>query len=928
MRIKKARIRNYRSILDSGDINFDDKITALIGKNEQGKTSLLKSLETINKEYRYGRNDLHRSLNFDIYDGNDPIIDITFSLNEEDKDYFKTNNINIDNYNTLAVKKFLNNSYDTLLIDPQSSNEISLYDNSCFENTGEMVYNEVKKFFVQNIKILGRNKEEEIISYIQTLESNSGGFKLSPNYRQSLSATYYAIETLGILHSLDRINKDQSFKYILSNEKENGGFSARSSQIPNMRSTFHAIMCIKDLEYLRIINKDIHIRFVLFLQDNNGGFFNKESEKSMNGETRLESTYFAIRILKALDGLTEENVSRIIKYILSLEKNDGGFECPSGYVSPSKKIKSTCYAVSILNELTSLDKIDLYKHSQYLESFINSSLSQDTLLIARALKIMSGPNNKSIELLSNKMNMSHIPIDYKDKMEKLDAIFQCISIISIFESSLEEQAKTKAKQIICESNTSADDLYAQLNDLYLYFKAGFFVEGDFSSILSQSIKNKKTFLENSILNLLPTLFYSGGLLDFLPDSVTLDEYASDKEEHKTITNLLTLSGLNIDQLREMDHFIRRRTTKSASLKFTNMLVESWKQADELKLKIFIDGNQLCFIVEDETKIEIPPTERSDGFQWFLAFYINYMAGIHRDLKNSILLLDNPGLQLHPSAQKNLLSTLEILSSKCQIIYTTHSPYLIDAEHLDQIRIVEKDPSKGTIIKEKYYSSSLDSIKPIRDSLGFNLRDSLFISSENIFVEGISDKYILEGMLIYMRESLGYDSYNFFINSAGGVNKIPYYAYILSSESLRLAVVLDNDDQGSAAENELRKNNRLNDIQIIKLDKIKKCKNITIEDLINKDFYHLMVKKVYEPMMSDRLDFSKIEINGNSESRIIDTYNRLFHENNLGTFDKIKVALQLKKYLEEKPEKSEVGDDTNANFKTMFDLIKRGLDFKY
>jgi predicted ATP-dependent endonuclease of OLD family len=297
-------------------------------------------------------------------------------------------------------------------------------------------------------------------------------------------------------------------------------------------------------------------------------------------------------------------------------------------------------------------------------------------------------------------------------------------------------------------------------------------------------------------------------------------------------------------------------------------------------------------------------------------------------KNSILLLDNPGLQLHPSGQKNLLSTLEELSKENQIIYTTHSPYLIDIEHLDQIRIVEKDKDKGTIIKEKYYYSNLDSIKPIRDSLGFTLRDSLFISSENIFVEGPSDKYILEGMFAYLRDSFEWDSSKLSFNSAGGANKISYFAHFIASEGLKLVVVLDNDDAGNREIKELKKNSHLNDKQIIKLDQIKDIKDITIEDLININFYHSEVIKFYKSILKGRFNFDdftvdKLDYQG---FRMADKYNRFFHEKNLGSFDKIQVALQIKKDLEKKPKPSEVGEDTIDIFKKMFALIKEGLNF--
>jgi hypothetical protein len=329
---------------------------------------------------------------------------------------------------------------------------------------------------------------------------------------------------------------------------------------------------------------------------------------------------------------------------------------------------------------------------------------------------------------------------------------------------------------------------------------------------------------------LPIISYSDDRIDLLKDSIKIYEYDNNKNKFKTITNFLMLSGLKIEELSGKKGSDRRRYTEDASSKITNMFKGSWNQA-KIRVDVWIDGDEIHFGIEDESGIkEVPPTKRSDGFQWYLAFYINFMAGAKGDLRNSILLLDNPGLQLHPSGQKDLLSVLEELSKENQIIYTTHSPYLIDIEHLDKVRIIEKHNDNGTIINEKYYCSDLDSLKPIRDSLGFTLKDSLFISDENIIVEGPSDKYIIEGMLSYLRDSFDWDPSKLAINSPGGANKIPYYAFFMASEGLKFVAILDNDNAGDLAAKELKKNPNLSETQIIKIDQIVNIKDITIEDI--------------------------------------------------------------------------------------------------
>src|SRR5882672_10525966 len=47
MELIKFRITNFRSINDSGEVSVD-KLTALVGRNESGKSNLLLGLETLN----------------------------------------------------------------------------------------------------------------------------------------------------------------------------------------------------------------------------------------------------------------------------------------------------------------------------------------------------------------------------------------------------------------------------------------------------------------------------------------------------------------------------------------------------------------------------------------------------------------------------------------------------------------------------------------------------------------------------------------------------------------------------------------------------------------------------------------------------------------------------------------------------------------
>ena len=73
---------------------------------------------------------------------------------------------------------------------------------------------------------------------------------------------------------------------------------------------------------------------------------------------------------------------------------------------------------------------------------------------------------------------------------------------------------------------------------------------------------------------------------------------------------------------------------------------------------------------------------------FFFFDLMLMHATSEDFKECVILLDEPGLYLHPGAQKDLLKCLEAYATENTLIYTTHLPFMIDLKHPDRIRILK------------------------------------------------------------------------------------------------------------------------------------------------------------------------------------------------------------------------------------------------
>lgn len=300
-----------------------------------------------------------------------------------------------------------------------------------------------------------------------------------------------------------------------------------------------------------------------------------------------------------------------------------------------------------------------------------------------------------------------------------------------------------------------------------------------------------------------------------------------------------------------------------------------------------------------------------------------------------MLLDNPGVLLHPSGQKDLLNTLEKIAEKNQILFTTHSPFLIDREHLDRIRIVEKKEDRvGTTIKEKFHGSDFDALEPIRAAIGATIGDSLFGNKKNLIVEGYSDYLILEGLSYYFKRTKNefIDTSKIAIIPVGGAKKTPYFALILWKEGYEFVILLDNDSEGRKVAAELKDKYPIEEDRIIKLDEIvsEEMKGIDfeIEDFIDPTFYNKAVNQTYGVRLNEKLGKEEIQLEDVNDLKSMQAkkYEDFFKKNRkLGRFDKIMVAKQIRNIVSDVSCTDEIlGETTIKSFLSLFKAINGKL----
>ncbi|NVM21221.1 MAG: AAA family ATPase [Desulfobacterales bacterium] len=316
---------------------------------------------------------------------------------------------------------------------------------------------------------------------------------------------------------------------------------------------------------------------------------------------------------------------------------------------------------------------------------------------------------------------------------------------------------------------------------------------------------------------------------------------------RTALALLRLAGVDSDEFLETEYEARKAALEAAAVQITDEVFEFWSQNRDLRVDFDVDfkattknGREPPFlevrIWNDRHRVSLNFGERSTGFVWFFSF-LAYFSEFRNTKERLILLLDEPGLGLHASAQEDLLRFIdERLAPNQQVIYTTHSPFMIKARELERTRTVEDINGIGTKISEDVFSVTPETIFPLQAALGYQLSQTLFVGPDNLIVEGPSDILYLQIVSQYLdaNSRTGLDQ-RWVIVPAGGIDKIPTFIALLGTQ-LNIAVVLDVTASGNQRIESMVKRGLLQPRNLFPLTDITGGHEADIEDLFEVDFY--------------------------------------------------------------------------------------------
>ena len=241
----------------------------------------------------------------------------------------------------------------------------------------------------------------------------------------------------------------------------------------------------------------------------------------------------------------------------------------------------------------------------------------------------------------------------------------------------------------------------------------------------------------------------------------------------------------------------------------------WVQDRDFSLRVAPRERDLVFTIRDRTGTEYTFAERSSGLKYFLSYLIQSQA--HRPTaQERILLMDEPDTYLSAEAQQDLMRILRDLAEEqpgrpaVQVVYVTHSPFLIDKNHAERIRVLEKGRGRdGTLVVD---NAAQNHYEPLRSAFGSYVGETAFVGSVNLLVEGITEQVLLAGASRAIRKGGGGENESLDLNSivivpCGSASHVPYMVHLVrgrDAEKPPVVVLVDSDGAGDDAVKALKR----------------------------------------------------------------------------------------------------------------------------
>jgi predicted ATP-dependent endonuclease of OLD family len=315
--------------------------------------------------------------------------------------------------------------------------------------------------------------------------------------------------------------------------------------------------------------------------------------------------------------------------------------------------------------------------------------------------------------------------------------------------------------------------------------------------------------------------------------------------------------------------------EAASTPITEQISRYWSQNTTLRVSFLLhpgkpqdpppfDQGQILEtrILNTRHNLTLNFDERSTGFTWFFSFLVWFSQVKKTYGENLFILLDDPGIGLHAKAQEDLLRYIsQELEPHYQVIYTTHSPFMVDSHNLQRARTVEdifsttddgREQYLGTKVGEKVLSTDADTLIPLQAAMGYDMMRSMVSGQKTLLVESMTDALYLNWFSTRLNEKgrIGLDS-SWKIVPCGGVVKVGAFLGLFGATQGDVVVLMDAAAEQNRLE-QLRETELIQSCGVLTTSRYLDGNEGTIEDIIGRQTYFGLINLCYKLSRKKRL----------------------------------------------------------------------------